>query len=175
MQSIAETSAESLHIAHGMHRTIVSLDPGGTTGICIGELSVDQLELHVSQQQFTMHGMYDFLEKKVGNCENLCHVIYETFQYRKLSRGGLDLTPVKLIGVIELVRDRFEPLVTFTEQSPATGKAFYSDDRLKQMGLYKPGTPHGRDAERHLMQWITFGYGSQYVDIDKIKVVLASE
>lgn len=175
MQSTAETSAASLHTEHGMHRTIVSLDPGGTTGICMGDLSDQELVLRISQEQFSMHGMYDFLERYVAECEDLCHVIYESFQYRKLSRGGLDLTPVKLIGVIELMRDRFEPLVTFTEQSPATGKAFYSDDRLKQMGIYKPGTPHGRDAERHLMQWITFGYGSQYVDIDKIKVVLASE
>jgi hypothetical protein len=173
MQSIAETSAASLRIEHGMYRSIVSLDPGGTTGICLGDLSDEELVLRISQQELSMLGMYDFLEKHVGECENPCHVIYESFQYRKISRGGLDLTPVKLIGVIELMRDQYEPLVTFTEQSPATGKAFFSDDRLKQMGIYKPGTQHGRDAERHLMQWITFGYGSQYVDINKIKAVLA--
>jgi len=175
MHAIAETSAGSLRTEHGMRRSIVSLDPGGTTGICMGDLSDQELVLRISQRQLSMRDMYDFLENHVGGCEHSCHVIYESFQYRKMSRGGLDLTPVKLIGVIELMRDRYEPLVTFTEQSPATGKAFFSDDRLKQMGIYLPGTQHGRDAERHLMQWITFGFGSQYVDIDKIKVVLASE
>jgi hypothetical protein len=85
---------------------------------------------------------------------------------------GLDLTPVKLIGIIELYSDRFEPSVSFYKQSAATGKAFWSDEKLKAKDVYAKGRKHARDAVRHFMQWATFGPGSQYMTLDKLTLRL---
>jgi hypothetical protein len=48
-------------------------------------------------------------------------------------------------------------------QTPSTGKSFYSNEQLKEKGVYKRGIPHGMDATRHLLHWFTFGAGFQYV------------
>jgi hypothetical protein len=36
-------------------------------------------------------------------------------------------------------------------------KAFWTDEKLKLVGLYEPGMKHARDALRHLLYLICFG------------------
>ena len=169
MQSIAETNAESLPMSiedSTLVRRVLSLDPGGTTGYCNGWIyRGDRLKLYVDQAEWSPLALYDVLEAHCSIDSSPLSIIYEGFSYRNRPRMGLDLTPVKLIGIIELYKERYEPFVEFTMQSAATGKAFYTDDRLKQVGAYKPGKQHGRDATRHLLQWATHGAGSQYIDM----------
>lgn len=75
-------------------------------------------------------------------------MVYESFQFR----SGLPkavLTPVEVIGVVkEWARQKDWALVS---QTPAEGKFFFTDDRLKAMQLWKPGKPHAMDALRHLL------------------------
>ena len=85
---------------------------------------------------------------------------------------GLDLTPVKMIGIIELFVERHSLIVPATKQSPSTGKSFYNDEELKRIGCYKVGMAHGRDATRHLLQWANFGAGGQYFDHDNLEYVM---
>ena len=151
---------------------VVAIDPGKTTGFCFATLQSGVLTMDVSQEEISLTGLFDRLGSVIKTFNNV-HIIYEDFHYRNYARTGLDLTPVKLIGVIECFREWHEPFVGFHKQSAATGKAFYSDDKLKALGIYKPGTQHGRDAQRHLMQWLTFGAGAQYCEIEKIKIELA--
>ena len=91
------------------------------------------------------------------------HLIYEDFQYRNHARMNLDLTPAKLIGVIELFLERCVN-VTEYRQTPAMGKSFYTDEKLKQLNAYAVGRQHGRDATRHLLQWANFGPGGQWIE-----------
>jgi hypothetical protein len=150
---------------------ILSLDPGKRTGWCHGWVGSDgMLMLEPGEDDVSLGGMYDMLSRAV---EQGAHIIYEDFAYRNYARTGLDLTPVKIIGVIELYREWHEPFVTFTKQSAATGKAFYNDDRLKKLGVYWPhGKGHARDATRHLLQWANFGAGGQYLNVNEIQMVL---
>ena len=54
----------------------------------------------------------------------------------------------------------------YRTQSASTGKAYYSNDKLKQHGVYVKGTAHARDATRHLLHYITFGEGNQWMRKD---------
>jgi hypothetical protein len=154
----------------------LAIDPGGTTGYAMGYLDVNANELTIEcgQQEWSMGDMYEMLDNWIaGESENMpVHVIYEDFSYRNAARAGLDLTPVKLIGIIELYKERYEPNVGFTKQSAATGKAFWNNDKLKAKGIYARGKDHGRDATRHLMHWLAFGAGSQYGDVNTMKFML---
>lgn len=147
----------------------VALDPGVTTGLCVGFLNKDTFYVGPDEQRFTLPQMYDYV-RWFADLE--AYVIYEDFQYRNQPRTGLDLTPVKMIGVIEMVCEIYEASLHSFKQTPAQGKGFYSDARLKSLDIYKVGKPHGRDATRHLMQWGTFGAGSQFIEWEGVKPIM---
>jgi len=153
---------------------VLAIDPGKTTGYAIAVCD-DVLKLLVQEDRLSLAEMDQLLIDLIQDSQPNLHVIYEDFEYRNYARSGLDLTPVKLIGVIELVRERYEPFVHFYKQSAATGKAFWSDEKLKQVGAYKVGKKHGRDATRHFLQWAKFGPGAEHIDLDKIEIVLVDE
>jgi len=142
----------------------LALDPGKTTGYAVAHLNDGMLDIEVGEEEFSLTGLYEFVAAfiDVRDDGRPTHIIYEDFSYRNASRGGLDLTPVKMIGVIEMYKEQYEPFVQFHLQSAATGKAFWSDPKLKEKGIHAKGRKHGRDATRHLMQWLAFGAGSQY-------------
>lgn len=145
-----------------MHR-IIAIDPGVTTGICTARLKADQLFVTPNQVKATLGEMYTVLNDFVGVGSNRTHVIYEDFEYRNQARAGLDLTPVKIIGVLQLFEERnWRGSVHFYKQTASMGKAYFSDAKLKELGIYKKGVPHGMDATRHLMHWLEFRAGAQY-------------
>lgn len=138
----------------------LALDPGVTTGYCIGLLDGNKMWVAPHEKKFTLAELYDYLRWFEPYD---IYVVYEDFQYRNVSRAGLDLTPVKMIGIIEFFAEKGDHSEQwYYKQTPAQGKGFFSDARLKEMGLYKVGSAHGRDATRHLLQWFVFGAGSQF-------------
>lgn len=152
---------------------VLALDPGGTTGYAILKLNRDAGHtLTVGEAKWSLVEMHDELERFINDEAEATHIIYEDFSYRNASRAGLDLTPVKLIGIIEYYREQYEPFVGFHKQSAATGKAFWSDDKLKAKDIYAKGRKHGRDATRHLMQWLAFGPGSAFVNVNELTIKL---
>lgn len=157
---------------------VFALDPGKTTGYTFAFLEGDRMDLYVGEQQFSLGELNSILNKYISDARPgvQLHVLYEDFEYRNYARSGLDLTPVKMIGIIELYREWHEPFVGFHKQSAATGKAFWSDDKLKQAEAYVKGKRHGRDATRHTLQWFTFGAGGQYCPmIDKVKINIVDD
>ncbi len=150
---------------------VIALDPGKTTGVCFATYLDNKIALSVDQQEISLAAMWAMLSNACQNLDDL-HIIYEDFTYRNASRTGLDLTPVKLIGIIEVFREWHEPLIGFYKQTASTGKAFYNDDRLKALDVYARGKQHGRDASRHFLQWATFGAGSQWINMDNVEMVL---
>jgi hypothetical protein len=147
----------------------LALDPGVTTGLCVCFLNEDKLHVAPDERKFSLLGLFDYIR---WFADYDSYVVYEDFQYRNQPRTGLDLTPVKMIGIIELCAQWYweDEEAEFFKQTPAQGKGFYSDARLKAMGIYRTGKAHGRDATRHLMQWATFGAGSQYVDLQAVTI-----
>ena len=145
----------------------MTLDPGVTTGYVIAKLNGRKLYLDIGEARWTLAEVFEQIRGIVVIRNS--HVVYETFEYRNASRAGLNLTPVKIIGIVEMFKEWYEsPTCGFYPQTAAQGKGFYSDEKLKELGVYVKGKKHGRDATRHLLQWLNFGSGAQYVDIDTV-------
>ena len=137
---------------------VLSIDPGGTTGFCFAEgNATDGITVKPWQKRVNHTDLYKLLAEL-----DLTDLVYETFEYRNKTRTKVDLTAKELIGVIKLWQD-LNPHVHVADQSPMQGKSFYSNDVLREHGLYVRGRPHAMDATRHMMQWITFGAGFRYV------------
>ena len=136
-------------------RTVVSLDPGRTTGHAVGTLEDGFMRVRCGQTQFDHIMLYQQLELIKPD-----YIICEEFEFRNKARKGLDLYPRELLGVCELyTQQRKIPLF---RQKAMEGKAYYSNDKLKKDGLYLPGKPHAMDGLRHLLHWYTFGFGFQF-------------
>lgn len=154
----------------------ISLDPGGTTGYCYAELKEDTLYLAPGEEVFSMFEMAAFIESFVQTGGK--HIIYEGFNFRNAVKKGTDLTPVKIIGVIELYQGQYEPMISFTEQQPSVqgDRGFYSDEKLKELGVYwAHGRGHARSATKHMLYWLNFGPGGQYVDIQTTPMELMNK
>lgn len=136
-------------------KNVLCLDPGGTTGFCKAEILGSKVILTVGQSKFNEKSLWINIKWTKPHI-----IVYEDFEYRNRARTGLDLTPVRLIGVIRLYAQT-ESVELYSQQA-STGKAYYTDEKLKSLKVYKRGVPHGTDALRHFLQWFTFGAGYQY-------------
>ena len=94
-------------------------------------------------------------------------IVCESFEYRSRARDNVELFSRELIGVVNLY-DQMHEEVRLVMQTAAQGKAYFTNDKLKQMELYKVGKEHGRDAMRHFLQWLMFGQGFQYYADQKL-------
>lgn len=137
----------------------LSLDPGGTTGYAICDInSNNSISINWDQAKLTESELTELMETVIADV-----VICEDFEYRNRARAGLDLTSPRLIGVVKLFSQSSDTKLVL--QKAMVGKGHYSDQRLKTLDLYRRGTPHGRDALRHLLHWLTFKEGNKYIDL----------
>lgn len=129
----------------------VSFDPGITTGFSLGILDESCFFVAYEEERLSHRDLWNILQEIQPD-----HVVCESFEYRNNQhRDNLELYSLELIGVVKLYGHE-------AMQNAAKGKGFYKDEKLKKMGLYRPGVGHGRDAVRHLLHWFTFGPGFKY-------------
>lgn len=138
---------------------VLAIDPGVTTGFAMVDFLREGPVVDYRQDKLTPREFGDFALALNAN-----HYICESFQHRSGEFHKDVLFPVELIGVLKYVLDedsREVQLLWF--QPPATqGKktAFFTDEKIKDMGLWKPGLDHGRSALKHLLHWFRFGFGA---------------
>lgn len=146
--------------------TIVSIDPGGTTGYSV--MSVHPLSL-VDGDVSILENVGHWSHGQIVGDENSqaaevlglidawpgCCVLIEDFILR-VSSGDRDvLSPVRITAKIEfglfLAGD-----VPHFRQMPSEAKSVATDDRLKSWGFYQRegGLEHARDADRHSLSWL---------------------
>lgn len=87
------------------------------------------------------------------------HVIVESFEFRKedaQNREYIDYSTGEYVGVVKLFCQITNTAMTV--QSASQGKGFWTDDKLKRVGLWTPGKErrHERDATRHWLHYMTF-------------------
>jgi len=144
---------------------ILSFDPGGTTGWALWEGNGDRIgtgynfgqmgpgDHHLQLQQFVeqQHSGKDF------------QVVCESFEYRQnQDRTTVSLVSVEYIGVLKLIeQDRSYTFNKVVWQTAAKGKAFWTDDKIKKLGLWWPGHKHAMDALRHLLYYRAFELGDK--------------
>ena len=143
---------------------ILAVDPGVMTGYVYAEITPERT-LHV--YPFEMTDEVDDFWRRLHEFKPW-RIVMEDFDFRgghQRASTGINYFPIQLIGVARLY-ELIEPTgkTALFLQKAAQGKAYYSNQTLKENKLYKRGIPHGMDALRHLLQWITFGPGYQYVE-----------
>jgi hypothetical protein len=168
-------------------RLIIAIDPGGTTGI-----AWQSVQPHLPPERRIETCTYAQLEQ-IGPCSeaaglkellsylssvamlaepltvaDLIHLIVEPFQFRHddRSRSKIDYIAAEVVGALRVwCLDR--PHVKFIRQSASDAKGFWTDDKIRRLGLWVPGgsktfvasTPgknHAMDALRHLLRYNLF-------------------
>ena len=125
-----------------MTQKIMAFDPGFTTGVAVhedGMLTLMQIKGLKTVWDVLFTGEPDM-------------IVYESFLYQR--RDKVDLRPVEAIGVIKLYSEL--QTVPILSQTPAQGKRFWTDKKIKQLDLWEPGEPHAMDALRHLLYFQAF-------------------
>ncbi len=131
---------------------LLALDPGKTTGWASyspedaaylrGEVQPDEIWKLLEDTHATIN-------------ETITKLIVERFVHR--SKFKVDLTPVEVIGVVKEWARQTETMIIW--QQPSQAKHFFTNDRLKERGVYLAGKPHANDALRHLLYYQDFGKG----------------
>jgi hypothetical protein len=135
-------------------RYVLSIDPGGHNGYCLAtkhgmDWNIEDVD-SVDKNQ-----LYKLLERFADGHEDDALVIYEQYKlYADKAKAmiGNEFETVQIIGVIKYITQRRG--IKWI-QSPTSSKAFWTDKRLKGMGLYVP-IDHKRDAIRHFLYWLYF-------------------
>ena len=128
-----------------MPEIIMSFDPGRTTGLAVYE--EDPTPNYTLMELKGLHTVW-----KALFTGGPTQIVYESFLYQR--RTKVDLTPVEVIGIIKLYAETYE--VPIVSQTPATGKRFWTDSKIKKVGLWQSGAPHAMDALRHMLYYQAF-------------------
>lgn len=141
---------------------IISLDPGGTTGIAIyDDKAFDSEDLwrrySLGPKEHHAELWHELLTEGPFNA-----VVYENFLYqrRDVDAGvSLELISREYIGIIKLAHQRHPGETSkLVVQSPSIGKdtpgTFWNDKKLRQLGLWV-SSEHERDATRHLLYYVS--------------------
>lgn len=142
---------------------VMSCDPGVTSGYTYALVEPKQ---YTRYYPFQMLDDVDDFWRRLREFKPR-YLIMEDFEFRQgRQRTGINLFPKELIGVGRLYSLIADHDIAFYLQKAATGKAYYSDKVMKAGGFMNYGDAsklgHGIDASRHLLQWLTFGAGSQF-------------
>lgn len=156
--------------------TALAIDPGKTTGYCLACIPIPGKVYIVPAE--CVHREADMLELLEGlyvQTDGMLHLVCETFEFRNASRVGLDFTPARLIGIVELFVQVNGVTVAFQNPSVQSDKTgFFSNDYLKQHYLYSVGSTHKRSATKHMLYWLTFKQGAQFAGLDP-RIEMVSE
>lgn len=147
---------------------ILAFDPGGTTGWAFHELVLDKMTgapLMIGGQLGPVPHHLELWQLIMRLNPDV--IVYEDFQYRikrdheddgSVLPAGIVLVSVEYIGIIKL--SAYASALRGVKlwcQLPAHGKGFWTNDKLKKIGVYAKGCQHQNDATRHLLHYITEG------------------
>jgi hypothetical protein len=128
--------------------TIVGLDPGTTTGYVSSNVRT-----FVTGQMGPQEHHVELMQLLVNHEPDV--VVCEAFTFRpNPGRRSVVLDSKEYIGVAKLYCHANE--ISYAEQQPNQGKGFWTDDKIKKVGLWEPGQRHAMDALRHVLYYITF-------------------
>jgi hypothetical protein len=126
---------------------ILTLDPGGSTGLCVFDTETNQIQFTVFDQDWHHKTLFEVLAEI-----NADVTVYEAFDHRE--KAAL-LISVEYIGVIRLWSQINEK--TIVSQRPTDVKGQWPNSVLKRVlkTKYKFLSAHEKDAVRHLMWYVT--------------------
>lgn len=125
-----------------------TIDPGRTTGAAIWQYTDTGIyKLEQVDEYPERNGLYSVIENTKFDI-----IIYEAFRlYANKAKAqiGSDFEAAQIIGVIKYLAEKQK---TPAIEQMASIKTFWTNDRLKKMGLYVT-SDHRRDSIRHFLHW----------------------
>lgn len=144
------TPADTLHEI-GMIPAI-ALDPGATTGWSARIGPVWEAGQCVNYQ-------LTYVLDRI----NPLYVVYESFNVRPGT--AFDHSAIETIGIIKnWLWQNSRPGRSVITQSSSEAKFFWTNNKLKKVGLHTPGKDHMNDAVRHMLTWLS-KYDKTYVKL----------
>lgn len=128
--------------------TVIGVDPGGTTGIALWS----------RQQGLTMREIddaaaaADWLADMARSIPKATFVVERYIITPATAKMSQQHDALEIIGALKYVARKYGHGVVM--QSPSEAKTFSTDTKLKNVGWYKPGQGHARDASRHVMVYL---------------------
>jgi len=125
----------------------MAVDPGGTTGWCL-------LRAGETIPETFQHTPYEF-EKKAHeifqrpDARNAILIVERFTITAATAKKSQQPEALEIIGTLKYLA-KFYAKLTPNFQSPADVMRLVTDQRLKALGWYRPGIPHGMDSLRHL-------------------------
>ena len=156
-------SVESPSVFKG---TLLSLDPGHTTGYCTFHTNAGD----VVEPVLRTHG--EINTKDINDCApQLLELIqwadvvvvedYRIYRWRQKEHAWSDLLTTRLIGSIEVLAtqcwDSSYENIPVIKQPANVAKSFCTDAKLKEWDFWVTGQRHARDAIRHACYFLLFG------------------
>lgn len=143
---------------------LVAFDPGETTGVCIYEGWRSEefpwkfpLQLCQAVTKDPIEGVERLRSCLPDNglptrviCED-----YKVYDWKADSHSWSGMHTSQLIGMIRLMCHQLDIPLDFRMAQQA--KAWVTDEKLKQWGVYVAGMRHARDAQRHCLTSLFFG------------------
>ncbi len=121
---------------------VLAIDPGKATGIA---------RSWNGDFQSIILPWYDAMKMVEDNIFKYDLVVIEDYRIsmQTLTKGADAHWAMGAIGIVTYLGLKHN--VETIKQSPADGKSFSTDEKLKKLDWYKPGPGHDNDASRHLL------------------------
>lgn len=145
-------------------KTIITVDPGCTTGYGVATLDGKRLEAVRFDQDPDQGHFLGVAWNTIKRDEFACIVVCESYVITtETLRKSRQTAPLEIIGALRWMCDHFG--AHFELQQPAQAKRLATDDRLRKIGWWNGSKDHANDAARHLFLW-----GCRYRYINPLKV-----
>jgi hypothetical protein len=122
------------------------VDPGKTTGLALYRLADDSMNT------------YEGTDRASIEIEEICRlerpmIVVEAFVITaQTARNSSAPWSLEMIGVARHLSKKYA--LPLKIQPQASSKNFATDKRLKALGWYVRGMPHGVDAQRQVLLWL---------------------
>lgn len=140
--------------------TLLSLDPGHTTGYAVWLCEQEDVKLLESGQLCTWDKadlkMEEFV--KLIQTVNIRHAVFETYQiyeWKNADHSWSQVPTIQIIGATKILCQQNN--ISYSSQTAQVAKQFCTDQKLESWGFYQRGLRHARDAIRHGAYYILFG------------------
>lgn len=136
-------------------QALLALDPGETTGVCYKPWDSDQLWLmqwDTKDVGQSFMQLVDFLEKFEPG--HIRYEDYKVYSWKAADHANASLHTPQWIGAIRAASSLADiPYSCKMAQQP---KGWWTDEKLKRVGMYNAGLKHARDALRHMLFMLCF-------------------
>ena len=135
---------------------ILGLDPGGTTGYSVIDVTPDLTVDLVVADQFhsTFSGLHNLFDLW-GPFDMAIMEAFILYPWKAAAQSYSDMQTPRFIGAIEYFLWEKQLPVGF--QNASQGKGFVTNDKLREWDLYQTSKKHSNDATRHICQYLVLG------------------